>query len=570
MSNLEAYKKDKQLLISELEIAGAVFSGNAYKCVHHSDSRASAGVFEGDDGWHFKCQACGAKGDVFDIMAKNEGKTVKEVLSVFNQPTDKSMTREQLISKMREGKKKIYEYFNLDGSIYCLVCRSDTSTGKEIKQARPVGDKFEWGGAKKPSVLYNALEVVKNDTVIVVEGEKAADALIEAGFCATTSLQGAQSPQTADWSILKDKNIILWPDNDEAGKQYIKTVKEILDSIETKSIKSVDIEKLDLKEKDDAFDFIGQYDKSDVKAVLDFVFTDVLISDYDCVVKSLATRFIQRGKREIETIPFSLDRLTDYTNALQPGSLTMICGNPGAKKSLFLIQQLSFWIVKGYKVACYMLEKDKDFHIERAFIQQSGLTNVLNADWCEANLDKIGELPFEYAWILGELGKSLTVSDVGFPSLETVGDWIEAKCKSGNRIVCVDPVTLADLEGGKPWEVEKAFFVRLGQCSKKYGSSIILLTHPTKQVGFPDMNSMAGSAIYSRACDTVIWLESHQEKTSNIKYGDTTEPREHELSVHLLKTRTGKGVGTTFAYEFESNFTIKEIGIIDKSKKKKE
>ena len=61
MLNLKNQKKrDRAALVAELERAGAKFKGNAFLCPYHDDHRPSAGVFQADDGWRFKCQSCGA------------------------------------------------------------------------------------------------------------------------------------------------------------------------------------------------------------------------------------------------------------------------------------------------------------------------------------------------------------------------------------------------------------------------------------------------------------------------------------------------------------------------------
>ena len=54
-----------------------------------------------------------------------------------------------------------------------------------------------------------------------MEGEKAAQALIDQGICTTTAMNGASAPvDKTDWSPLKNKQVTIWPDNDEAGRAY--------------------------------------------------------------------------------------------------------------------------------------------------------------------------------------------------------------------------------------------------------------------------------------------------------------------------------------------------------------
>ncbi len=79
------------------------------------------------------------------------------------------------------------------------------------------------GKQKAPEVrpLYNQPGIKASDEVILVEGEKAAQALIEQGISATTAMNGANAPvDKTDWSPLKNKQVTLWPDHDEAGLAY--------------------------------------------------------------------------------------------------------------------------------------------------------------------------------------------------------------------------------------------------------------------------------------------------------------------------------------------------------------
>jgi hypothetical protein len=56
--------------------------------------------------------------------------------------------------------------------------------------------------------------------VYVCEGEKAAECARAIGFVATTSAGGSKAAGQSDWSPLRDKVIVVLPDNDEPGEAY--------------------------------------------------------------------------------------------------------------------------------------------------------------------------------------------------------------------------------------------------------------------------------------------------------------------------------------------------------------
>ncbi|QQE11525.1 DUF3987 domain-containing protein [Planctomycetota bacterium] len=103
--------------------------------------------------------------------------------------------------------------------------------------------------------LYKLPEIKHKNRIYLFEGEKAADAAREIGLSATTSAHGAKSANKTDWEPLSDKEIIIFPDNDDAGRKYAHDVMELLGELkDIPKIKIVEIP--DMPEKSDIYDFI--------------------------------------------------------------------------------------------------------------------------------------------------------------------------------------------------------------------------------------------------------------------------------------------------------------------------
>ncbi|HBY84674.1 MAG TPA: hypothetical protein DEO86_02250, partial [Colwellia sp.] len=101
------------------------------------------------------------------------------------------------------------------------------SAGKPKKQFRQFMNGRQ--GVPEPRPLYNIPNILDANKIIWVEGEKCADALNALGYTATCTIGGAGmlSENTAskfDFSHLRNKDVILWPDNDEAGKKLARIV----------------------------------------------------------------------------------------------------------------------------------------------------------------------------------------------------------------------------------------------------------------------------------------------------------------------------------------------------------
>lgn len=99
-------------------------------------------------------------------------------------------------------------------------------------------------------VIYNLPNVISSKKVYIVEGEKCADILIENGLTATTLDTGANSSWQDYYNdYFIDKDVIIIPDNDEAGFKY---VKKILNHLPNAKVLILP----DLKEKEDVYEWI--------------------------------------------------------------------------------------------------------------------------------------------------------------------------------------------------------------------------------------------------------------------------------------------------------------------------
>ncbi len=120
-----------------------------------------------------------------------------------------------------------FKYFDTRGNVLASVVRYEPDGTRENKTFRPYCFKTTEGvtkwvmGAPDLRPLYRQPEIASATTVVLVEGEGKADALAAIGIEATCAMQGANAPiEKTDWSPLNGKTVIIWPDNDEPGRQY--------------------------------------------------------------------------------------------------------------------------------------------------------------------------------------------------------------------------------------------------------------------------------------------------------------------------------------------------------------
>lgn len=573
-------RKDRAALVREIEQAGSTFKGNACKCPFHDDKHPSASVYCDEmQVWRFKCQAasCGFGGDIFDIQARLRNTTAAEVLRAGNpskttKPPKVYGTLDELKAAMPGDVERIHSYTNPEtGAVDMLVLRCMTPDGKTFRQARPQSGGYIQQAPPKLWPLYNRSRMKNADTAVICEGETCVEALHKYGVVATTSPAGAGKAHHADWQPLAGKNCILWPDNDEAGRSHMQQVETILQSLEPSSrIAVIEPADLDLGEKEDVVDFIVQLETLHPgKAAIQSAIMEALSKAKPRGVAAGVGELIEdtiTGKRQAIKWPWSC--VGGLTKALLPGTVTLLCGNVGASKSFMLLEAGMFWYEAGIRIAIYELEEDRDFHLLRCLAQRSRTGDITDPDWTRANAEQSRAIFAEHQAFLDGFGSQVFASPDTQPTLEQIAGWVQARAKAGCRVIAVDPITIAAHRGRNVWEEDAAFLHNIKRTAVDYRCSILLITHPIKAVSFPDVTQLAGGAAYQRFAQTILWLESHAEKTSDTKTACGTTGIEHNRTLHILKARNGRGQGLQLAFDFDSeSLTLHELGIILRKKK---
>jgi ribosomal protein L36 len=140
---------------------------------------------------------------------------------------------------------KKWAYVTADGEVWCFVYRTEPRAPGERKRVRPVmPDEKREGKPEGLAPLLNLPDILDQQqaTVVLVEGEKCADAISALkmiGIVATTHIGGTAGVAHTDWSPLKDRHVIRWPDKDAAGEKWIQTTAEELRKAGVASVRDV-------------------------------------------------------------------------------------------------------------------------------------------------------------------------------------------------------------------------------------------------------------------------------------------------------------------------------------------
>jgi putative DNA primase/helicase len=187
-------------------------------------------VLDGDKAGLWTDRATGEGGDTFDLIARyfrldvrgEFPRVMEEAARLSGCPTTapfrKKGKKEVLVDELGPATAK-WDYQAADGSLIGCVYRYDPPG--ERKEFRPWDAKRRKMAPPDPRPLYNQPGMAAVDTVVLVEGEKCAQALIDIGIVATTAMNGAHAPiDKTDWTPLAGKHVLIWPDRDKAGWDY--------------------------------------------------------------------------------------------------------------------------------------------------------------------------------------------------------------------------------------------------------------------------------------------------------------------------------------------------------------
>ena len=237
-----------ELVLSKLPDAKRNDKGWAARCPAHDDKRPSLNITEGEGAralvhCHAGCSpenitaALGLK--LADLMpAKAAGFTLMRRPTAKPNPAAKSTpfftTAAAAVAELERKHRPraaMWTYHNAGGEPVGVILRWNLPTGG--KEIRPVSRNCSgWfiGGMAERRPLYHLPELLArpSERVYVAEGEKCCDTLAGLGLLATTSPHGSMSAGKADWTPLTGREVVILPDNDDAGQKYADDVAAIL------------------------------------------------------------------------------------------------------------------------------------------------------------------------------------------------------------------------------------------------------------------------------------------------------------------------------------------------------
>lgn len=152
-----------------------------------------------------------------------------------------------------------YSYADEAGKELFQVVRFEPKTFRQRKPDKKVRGGYDWKMQGVRIVPYRLPQILaaisRGETIFVVEGEKAADKLVEQGLEATCSPMGAGKwrAEFAEYFV-GCKRAILLPDNDDVGRAHMNSVGA---SLKGRTSETLVLDLPGIEEKEDVFDWLA-------------------------------------------------------------------------------------------------------------------------------------------------------------------------------------------------------------------------------------------------------------------------------------------------------------------------
>lgn len=438
-----------------------------------------------------------------------------------------------------------WDYVSADGEVTLRVYRRDDGQGGKKYWQKRIVDGAEQANAEGwTPIPYRLPEILKfkAKTVFVAEGEQAADALAGLGLVATTNARGAKKWQNEICQYLRDRDVVILPDNDRAGREHAADVSRRLWRV-ARTIRVVDLPGLPVK--GDAADWIAAGGtKADLVALVRAAepITGPLDAPPEAEAEALQgpdaaandAAAAQPGRvqlvrwDEIEDVPVRW--LVD--GVLPAEGFCVLYGRPGAYKS-FVSLYLAAMIAAGRDAFGLQVEQGEVVYL----MGEGGAGLRARLDAAQATHDLPRGMPVHF--IRQQLNLRSTMDDANalVAAVQALG--------IAPRLLVIDTLARAFAAGNENASEDMGAFIRcVGEVQAALGCAVLLVHHSGKD----ETKGMRGHSSLFGAADAELEVvktsaEDSEQRSGRLKVTkqkDGEDGIEHAYRMAVAPTRKGE------------------------------
>jgi hypothetical protein len=177
----------------------------------------------------FHCHDCGVGGTIIDWLMIENKQTAAQVMKSLASAAPEAANVSSVATKV----SAIYDYLNESREMVYQIVRYEPKTFRQRHSDGRGGWIWSMDGVTR--VLYNLPDVLASRAVVICEGEKDCLTAGRFGLVATCNVGGAGKWLEAYSTVLTGKDIIIFPDNDTAGRKHaedvLRSVSDVANSV---------------------------------------------------------------------------------------------------------------------------------------------------------------------------------------------------------------------------------------------------------------------------------------------------------------------------------------------------
>lgn len=283
--------------------------------------------------------AAGKGGGVLDLVTREKGLALGPAVKFLQDELGLDIQTDRAPVPARAPKKIVatYDYIDEDGEVVFQVVRFEPKTFLQRRPDATAKDGWSWSvkGVKQiPYRLHDLFALEASGTVYVVEGEKDADQLRSWGLTATCNAGGAGKWPEGLSSYFAGLDVVLVPDNDDAGRNHMAAVGAALKPVAS-SVRVLELPNISAK--GDVSEWIGQGGTKEA-------FEELTARARNWGPAPPASRFGAICWSDLDSVAIRQDWLVD--DLFFCGDIVLVYGASGSGKS-FLAVDMGLSIARG-------------------------------------------------------------------------------------------------------------------------------------------------------------------------------------------------------------------------------
>lgn len=422
------------------------------------------------------------------------------------------------------GEHHLHWYKDMEGNPLFAVIRYQHKDGTKSFAPLVFLKTGEWAAgsnARYPEgkFLFGAENIKNNKKILIVEGEKSAEAgqkLLGHQMAVVTWRGGANNITSGAWHLLKNKEIFLWPDNDEAGHKAMNEIKLLLpvekvkilrvDHLPAKADIADDITPADIRK---AFED-GRIEETGWKGPFSF---QQMLEQHQFLNKTLKTGY----------------PIFDREVRFPTSGFSVIEGRSGHGKSAFAINLADNWLKFGRRVVIFSYEIPASRVLAR-FVRRNDPQLKIDDVFDEKNIP-------EYLKTAIETGQ-LEIFDQGHQmSAQELTTQLNSPDYNG-ALVIIDYLQIVPFRNqfGEKHKIIKELLVDpIRTAANKYGFIVLGLSQLTPNYSSPELDSPRECRDIHFSAEMVVRIWNREYFAEHPVYDFLIG----NYAVHVLKNRDG-------------------------------